>query len=268
MNLLHAAVVDRLTELSRPYRFRGKRRLFDPFVPHEGERSATVFGYQMSLDLSRGVQRDVYIGNYERAETKLVRSFLKPGMTVLDVGANVGYYTALAAATVGEHGRVFAIEPYPPNFQRLNAWICSNHVVQARAFSFAFGSAQGLARMFSEFADTDNPVMVPHNQPSLATVEVRTLDSCLNEWKLDRVDFLKLDVEGSEPAVLAGASDALAAGKISAILCEFNHRWLVEVGSSIQALWTTFLSAGLRPVWPDSKIPASRLFNQFFVLGF
>jgi hypothetical protein len=85
--------VNRLIEVSRPYRFRGKFRLFDPFVPHEGERVATVFGYEMKLDLSRFVQRGMYIGNYERAETKLLRSFLKSGMTVLDVGANAGYYT-------------------------------------------------------------------------------------------------------------------------------------------------------------------------------
>jgi Protein-L-isoaspartate(D-aspartate) O-methyltransferase (PCMT) len=111
--------VNRLIEVSRPYRFRGKFRLFDPFVPHEGERVATVFGYEMKLDLSRFVQRCMYIGNYERAETKLLRSFLKSGMTVLDVGANAGYYTALAAQIVGPHGRAFAIEPYTPNFQRL-----------------------------------------------------------------------------------------------------------------------------------------------------
>lgn len=75
--------------------------MLDPFVPHAGEMSATVFGYQMRLDLSWTVQRDVYIGNYEPAETKLLRSSLKPGMTALDIGANVGYYTALAATTVG-----------------------------------------------------------------------------------------------------------------------------------------------------------------------
>lgn len=55
----------------------------------------------MSLDLARKVQRDVYIGNYERAQTRLVCSFLKPEMTVLDIGANVGYYTALAALDGG-----------------------------------------------------------------------------------------------------------------------------------------------------------------------
>ena len=95
-----ATAVDRLIEASRGYRFLGKFRLLDPFVRHDGEKCATVFGYEMSLDLGRKVQRDVYIGNYERAETRQVCSFLKPGMTVLDIGANVGYYTALAARMV------------------------------------------------------------------------------------------------------------------------------------------------------------------------
>jgi len=219
----------------------------------------------MNLDLSRNVQRDIYIGNYERAETKLVRSILTPGMTVLDIGANAGYYTALAAQSVGEHGRVFAVEPYPPNFHRLNAWIRRNDVAQVHAFNFALGAAPGSAQMFSAFADTDAPVMVAHNQPSVATVEVRTLDSCLDEWGLERIDFLKLDVDGSETAVLAGASDALATGKVATLLCEFCQEWLVQEGSGIQNLWGTLLNAGFKPVWPTSQMPKSQTFNQFFV---
>ena len=257
--------VDKLIEFARPWRFRGKFRLLDPFLPHEGEKIATVFGYELNLDLSRKIQRDMYIGNYERGETNLLRSFLKPGMTVLDVGANVGYYTALAARMLGSHGRVFAIEPYPPNFQRLDAWIRKNQAAQIHAFNFALGSEPGSAQMFSAFAETDAPVMVPHNSPAVATVEVRTLDACLDEWKLDRVDFLKLDVDGSETAVLEGAKDTIAAGKVAAILCEFCEEWLLDVGSSVQALWTRLLSAGFKPVWPSSKLPAASLFNQFFV---
>ena len=265
MMLRPATAVDRLIEASRGYRFRGKFRLLDPFVPHDGERRASVFGYEMSLDLARKVQRDVYIGNYERAETRQVCSFLKPGMTVLDIGANVGYYTALAARMVGADGRVFAVEPYRPNFRRLDGWIRNNHLGHARAFNFALGRAPATAQMFSRFADTDAPVLVDHNQPRVAAVEVRTLDSCLDEWKLDRVDFLKLDVDGSETAVLAGACDTLAAHKIRAILCEFSREWLAHVGSSAEALWETLVSAGFEPVWPGSRLPSSSLFNQFLV---
>jgi len=183
----------------------------------------------------------------------------------LDIGANIGYYTALAARMVGADGRVFAIEPYPPNFIRLDNWIRNNHVGQVRACHFALGGTPAKAQMFCAFADTDAPVLVAHNQPGVAAVEVRTLDSCLDEWKLDRVDFLKLDVDGSETAVLAGASDTLAAHKIKAILCEFSLEWLARVGSSAEALWATLVNAGFEPVWPSSRMPSSSLFNQFFV---
>jgi FkbM family methyltransferase len=265
MVLRYSTAVDRLIEASRGFRFRGKFRLLDPFVPHEGEKCASVFGYEMNLDLSRKVQRDVYIGNYERAETRLVRSFLKSGMTVMDIGANIGYYTALAARMVGADGRVLAVEPYQPNFIRLDWWIRNNNVGQVRAFDFALGAAPATAQMYSAFANTGAPVMVARDQPSVAVVEVRTLDSCLDEWKLDRVDFLKLDVDGSETAVLAGACGTLAAHKIRAILCEFSLEWLAHVGSSAEALWATLVSAGFEPVWPSSKMPSSSLFNQFFV---
>jgi len=200
----------------------------------------------------------------------LIRSVLKSDMTVLDIGANVGYYTALAARIVGTRGRVFAIEPYPPNYRRLSAWINDNHATQIHAVNFALGSVPGSAEMFSAFENTDAPVMVAHDQPAVATVPVRTLDSCLNEWRLDRVDFLKIDVDGSETAVLAGASGALGDRIIGMVLCEFCDEWLVKIGSSVEALWATFLKAGFKPTWPATKIPtasSARLFNQFFVRG-
>jgi len=216
----------------------------------------------MSLDLSRKVQRDVYIGNYERAETRLVCSFLKPRMTVLDIDANVGYYTALAARMVGAGGRVFGVEPYPTKFIRLDSWTRNSHVSQVRAFNFALGSAPATAQMFSAFADTDAPVLVAHDQPGVAAVEIRTLDSCLDEWELDQLDFLKLDVDGSETAVLAGAADTLDADKIRAILCEFSLEWLARVGSSAEALWATLVNAGFEAVSPSSKMPSSSLFKS------
>ena len=74
-------------------------------------RSARVFGLQFELDLADWIQRSIYFGTYEPLETRLVAAFLKPGMTVVDIGANIGYYTALAASKVGPEGRIYAIEP-------------------------------------------------------------------------------------------------------------------------------------------------------------
>src|SRR4051812_45920835 len=101
----------------RSIRFRGKARLFNLFCPRSGTKRARIFGSVFSLDLADFVQRQIYLGTFEPKETRLVNGFLQPGMTFVDAGANVGYYTALAAAKVaGNQGRVIAFEPSPYAF--------------------------------------------------------------------------------------------------------------------------------------------------------
>src|SRR3954447_26673696 len=65
-------------DVLRPYQFRGKTRLLSPFVPRMGIREAQVFGYKMSLDLGDLIQRNIYLGTYERHETQCVVKLLKP----------------------------------------------------------------------------------------------------------------------------------------------------------------------------------------------
>lgn len=98
-----------------------KHRLLSPLLPSAGYRTARVFGMKMELDLADLIGRAIYLGTYEREETRLVKSVLRPGHTFVDVGANIGYYTALAAAIVGQAGRIISIEPSPICFARLSS---------------------------------------------------------------------------------------------------------------------------------------------------
>src|SRR5687768_12991065 len=106
--------------------FKGKSRLLSPFVPNCGEVEALVFGYRVALDLSDYIQREMYLGTYERRGTGSARRVLARGNTVIDVGANAGHYTLLAARCVGRTGRVLAIEPSPWVADRLERSIETN----------------------------------------------------------------------------------------------------------------------------------------------
>ena len=103
----------------RAHPFHGKFQLFGPLVPRKGWRSASVFDLKMDLDLADSIQRNIYLGTFEPQETAQVRKWLKPGMTVVDAGANIGYYSALAATCVGRSGRVFSMEPQPKTYRQL-----------------------------------------------------------------------------------------------------------------------------------------------------
>jgi FkbM family methyltransferase len=217
-------------------RIRGKGRLLDRIVPKSGERLAEIFGAQVRLDLADHMQRWIYFGIMEPSETSWVKEWLGPGMTVVDVGANVGYYTLLAASYVGVSGKVLAIEPSPYAYGRLQEAVAANGLSQVVTLRLALGSTDGEMTLYSPPSDNHTPSMIFAGQAGGIGVQVSTLDNCLKEWNVEVVDLLKLDVEGFEPQILAGALPTLKSGRIRAILCELNDWWLRQAGSSTDEL--------------------------------
>ncbi len=237
---------ERLAVALRPFQFRGKTRLVDLVSPREGERVADVFGYKTKLDLGDFMQRKICFNAFEPRETERVRAFLKPGMTFVDVGANIGYYTLLAASCVGSSaGRVIAFEPSPYAAERLEEAVRTNHIPHVRIFPVALGAVSTEQSLYVPLQPGNHtPTMLANAGGRPVTVAVRRLEDCLREASVDRVDLLKIDVEGFEPDVLRGAGDFLAQKKIGAILCEFNPFWLHRNGSSAEKLYDFLLSFG------------------------
>jgi FkbM family methyltransferase len=200
----------------------------------------------MEVDLSEYIQRHIYLGCYEPRETRWVRDWLRPGMTVIDAGANVGYFTALAASCVGTGGRVFAVEPSPYAFERLQRFLDSNHLMQACAFQAGLGDFDGMRTLYwgPENARNHAPSMVQGTGEFSTEVPVWTLDRCLSDWRIDRVDLLKIDVEGFEHRILRGGLRALKGQRIKAILIEFNDWCLKKDGSSCQELYNFLVESG------------------------
>jgi FkbM family methyltransferase len=256
-------IADLLLGLLRPYRFRGKARLLGGLAPRAGTRRARVFGATMDLDLSEFIQRMIYLGAYEREETALLLRHLRPGMTVVDVGANVGYYSLAAAARVGPTGRVIAVEPSPYAADRLERTIRDNRLSQVRVERHALGSRPGEFPLYQPLPDNHTPSLLGEPGRPAVSVSVRTLDACLQAWQVDRVDLLKVDVEGYEFEVLAGAATSLAGGRVGAILCEFNDFWLRQGGGSGDALYRHLRGLGFVDAAGDPGPLAGRVITRF-----
>jgi FkbM family methyltransferase len=217
------------------------------FAPQQGVRSARIFGYPMELDLSDWIQRNMYFGSYEQPQTSRILSHLRPGMTFVDVGANVGYYTALASSIVGA-GRVISYEPNPYAFQRLAGWVQASQVKNITPVCAALGGEDGTISIY--FADCDNhttslvPSVDPNHASETTVVTVTTLDAEAERLGIRHIDVMKIDVDGYELEVFKGSRRLLEEGRIGAILCEFSDKWLGEVGSSSGELERFFVSKG------------------------
>ena len=155
------------------------------------------------------VQRAMH--SYEPGKHALIRRHLRPGMTFIDVGANKGDFTLLAARIVGDSGRVISIEPEPDNHSILRRSIELNGYTNVRVMHLALSDRDGTATL--QIGSTSGAHTLSPEFSGTRTVEVptRTLDGVVAEQQLASVDMIKIDVQGLELAVLRGAAETLRA---------------------------------------------------------
>ncbi len=248
--------MDWLIDLLRPISFRGKARLLAPLTPQIGKRVTSVFGYRLPLDLKNYVDRTIYLGCFEPVNSLRFRRILRQGMTVVDVGANIGYFTLLAASLVGRKGRVIAIEPHPTNFSILSEVVRTNGLGQVQPLAFGLGDVKSRAEIsMADQALFPNRTasMVPPKSDTSFSVEVRTLDDCVSEWGIETIDLLKIDVDGFESKIIAGAKRSLENGTIKNVIVEFNEFWLRTTGGSPDMLRAAIEQTGLLDVTERSR---------------
>lgn len=167
-----------------------------------------IDGVRFELDLREMIDASLfYSGTYEIEAERTITAALKPGMTAIDIGANIGYHTFRMARAVGKSGRVVAIEPTGWAFSKLQRNIALNTIPNIYPLKIALGDRdQGPVelRVRSSFrldaSDLRTDEVVP----------MYTLDAALRENGVDRVDFLKMDVDGFEAKVIRGAQETLA----------------------------------------------------------
>ncbi len=239
-------MLERMIAAGRPLLFKGKGFLLDPVTPHEGTRRVTVAGqYAMTLDLANAIHRQIFMGCFARDMTRWARTLLPLGGTFLDVGAHAGYFSLIAADRVGHTGRVYAIEPNPRTFSALQTNLTANRVEHVLPHNCGLADRAGTILLHAPPSRLDyNATVLPRADWQSVEVPSRTLDGCVAEWRVDRIDLMKLDVEGAEPLVLAGGSDCLTRGVVRHMMIEINGPRLTEGGSSPASLVSTLDSLG------------------------
>ncbi len=148
-----------------------------------------------------------WLGSYEQEKQELFASTITPGSVVYDVGANVGFYTLLASELVGDSGRVIAFEPLPRNVELLRDHIHINNLSNVEVIDAAVADRMGSA----SFDDQRNPSMGQLSETGRMEVRTVALDDLVQGGTIPPPNFIKIDVEGAEEAVLKGSEGILAA---------------------------------------------------------
>ena len=170
------------------------------------------------------VSKPLFGGEFETAELSFVRRFVQPGMTILDIGAHHGLYTLLSSRLAGRTGRVYAFEPSPRERKALLQHVKLNRCKNVKVQALALGDADKKTELYvvdgteSGCNSLRPPAVTTATSP--VSVQVVPLDGWLAEQGIERVDFIKLDVEGGELDVLRGAVKLLERAPRPVILAE------------------------------------------------
>lgn len=225
-------------------------------------------GHKIYVDTrDRGLAPHIILdGFWEPEMTRAWRGTLRPGMTVIDVGSNIGYYALLAAGGVGPDGTVVAFEPDPRLHDLLFANLDVNgYRTRSRCVAKAVTDAPGWATFYKREkypinSSLWNPAGVAAQMLDKVTpFEVETVD--LDGYVRDEldgraVDLVKIDAEGAEGSVLLGMEQTLARNDQITVLCEFNADRITYTGGDPAETLSFLENLGffLRYVGPEGTV--------------
>ncbi len=166
-------------------------------------------------------------GIYEPVETALIKKLIKPNYVVLDIGANIGYYTLMLAKLVGETGKVYAFEPEPRNYHILQQNIEFNNLKNVHVHNTAIAEKSGTSTL--HLCDTNRGMHRIYESQWCKEGTVNVPMTAIDDL-IEYADFIKMDIEGAELGALKGMKILLKKHHPT-ILMEFHPPSILEYGA-------------------------------------
>ena len=199
---------------------------------------------KFELDLREVIDSSIYFsGTFEEDVEKNIHSLVKPGMCVLDIGANVGYHTFRMSKLTRPSGQVYAIEPTSWAYRRLIRNASLNPDLNNIIFSQLGLSNADTGTVPVQFQSSYR--LDGKQQSTTENIELITLDTYLEREGITKLDFIKLDVDGFEGKVLQGASKSLNKMR-PIILMELNPSTMLENDDDPDVMVQILMQAGYR----------------------
>jgi FkbM family methyltransferase len=200
------------------YKIHFIRRINKKILSLIRQRSVVVNGLTLYLDKKDSLNLTLN-KNYEPAETAFLKATIKKGQYVIDVGANIGYYTTLLASLVGEEGRVYAFEPDPENFALLKKNISANGFKNVVAENMAISDVTKDILLYYSSDKGDQRIYDSSDGRESRKIKATSIDDYFKNGQ--KIDFLKMDIQGAEGLALKGMTETIQRSKSIVLNIEF-----------------------------------------------
>jgi len=207
-----------------------------------------VQGSKMYLNLDDfGLSKQLFLNGIREPEcTRIMKEQLEEGMTIAEVGANIGYYALMEASIIGDKGKIYAIEPFPPNYELLKKNIelnSYNNIVDLH--NIAISNEPGKTKLFLNDKHNLCNMLESGNSEGFVEVETKTLDDFIKGKKLP--DMIRMDIEGYEYYVLEGMKKTLKDCKSCKMFIEVHPFQMFEKGLDYKKPIKMLFDNGFKP---------------------
>jgi FkbM family methyltransferase len=218
---------------------RSRYRLPDRIIRHTLRDNSVLF-----LDLNHPAQRGIYLETFETFERSLLTRLVAPGATAFDIGAHIGFHTIALARKVGPMGMVHAFEPLPANSEALKRNLAENGLSNVVVNEVAVGDQEGSATFYVptyfKTSMVGSLLSTAHEGATdPITVKVISIDEYCESHGINRIDLVKIDVEGAEYLVFSGMIRTIER-LTPFIVCEVSRERLASSGISQDSIHRLF----------------------------
>ena len=218
-------------------------------------RYAARQGINYKLDVSNYLDHYIYWGVADSGYTSILRE-MKTADVMLDIGAHIGE-SALFYASINSRARIFAFEPHPVSFRRARVNILLNRFQNIHLINLGLGERAEILKLYevNENNSGANRIMRGENNFPYKEIAADTLDNLMQERMITKVDFIKIDVEGFEFAVLKGGAETIIQSK-PVMFIELDDNNLKENNSCAEEIIELLRSFGYNRIYrADNLMP-------------
>jgi len=208
------------------------------------------------LKKGRTTRLPILTGEIEPSQTNLIKKLSNQECMFFDLGANFGWFTMVLSKLVGKSGRVYSFEADPFLVSILKENVKLNNLSNVSVQPFAISNRTGISKFsLNESYDTRNQLdSIVHSENTI-NAKITSLDEFCKKENLGKVDFIKMDIEGSEPKALEGMRKIIIDNPHLKIITEFNQTAMTSVGSSPERFINLLQEAGFTTEEINEKTP-------------